>query len=250
MSEATNRTYEGRVVTIKDLWAILAQRWWLLALIGAASMVLTFAVNKIAVAPQYESTATLYILRQEEQEASSSDFSLALNVVNDCNYLLKSHSVLDEVIESLELEIPFTTLYNSVRTANPTDTRILEVTVTADSPEEAKRIVDEVCRIGTEKITEAMGFQQVNLYEYGKLNEVPANGMGLSGYILVVLITVVLAYAVFLFIFILDDRIHNAQDIESRLGLSILGEIPDCEAPKKRGHYGYYRTDPDKHSGK
>lgn len=241
MNEMMNDPVETRVVTIKDLWTIFVKRMWVIVLVAVLSVILTFLFVKITVDPQYSSTATLYILRQENAEASSSDFSLALNVVNDCDYLLKSHSVLDEVINELGLDMSYEELYNSISTSNPEDTRILKVTVTTDSPEKAKQIVDKLCQIGPEKITEAMGFQQVNLYEYGVLDRIPVNGFGLSGYVLVAMIAAVLTYAVFLFLFLVDDRIHSAEDIERRLGLSILGEIPDCNAPKKGDHYKYYR---------
>ena len=51
--------------------------------------------------------------------------------------------------------------------SNPEDTRILEVTVKADSPKMAKAIVDRICTIGAARIEDAMGFQQVNVYELG-----------------------------------------------------------------------------------
>ena len=124
------------------------------------------------------STATLYILRQADGATASdasSDFSLALKVVNDCTYLLKSHTVLDEVISSLNLDMKYEDLYDCISTSNPEDTRILEVTVKADSPELAKRIVDKICTIGSKRIEDAMGFQQVNLYELGTTDPDPCN---------------------------------------------------------------------------
>lgn len=250
MNEITQSSYEGKTITIRDLWSIFVKRAWIIFLVAALSAVIAFGFVKLTVTPQYSSTATLYILRQEDEVASSSDFSLALNVVNDCDYLLKSNSVLDEVIRELKLDTPYEVLYNNISTSNPEDTRILEVTAVADSPELAKKIVDKLCQIGSEKITEAMGFQQVNLYEYGILNNKVSNGFGLSGYVLVAMIAAVLTYTVFLFIFLLDDRIQSPEDIERHLGLSILGEIPDANAPKKGGYYHYYRYEMNENTGR
>lgn len=99
--------------------------------------------------PQYESTATLYILRQDSEQSGSSsvssDFSLALNVVSDCTYLLKSHSVVAAVIDELHVAIPYEELSKSISTNNPDNTRILEVSVKVGSPELAKSIVDSIC---------------------------------------------------------------------------------------------------------
>ena len=229
-----------RSITLKDMWSVFTRQLLPIVLAAVIVTVGLFAVIQLTYSPRYESTATLYILRQNEgQEVSSSDFSLALNVVNDCTYLLKSHSVLDEVIDELGLDMSYESLYNRVSTSNPDSTRILKVTVEADSPELAKQIVDKISTIGSEQIAEAMGFRQVNLYEYGVLEADPCNRTGLMTYALVFLMTVVAAYAVFLIAFILDDRIGGEDDIEKMLGLSILGDIPTADAPHKDG-YGYY----------
>lgn len=231
-----------RIVTLKDLWEIFVRRLWVLILAAVVAMGGMFLAIRLTFVPEYKSTATLYILRQEQREnsnGSSDDFSLALKVVNDCDYLLKSHSVLDEVLEDLQLDVSYQDLVKSVSTSNPENTRILEVTVTAESPEEAKRIVDSVCTVGAEKIEEAMGFKQVNLYELGTLNSRPSNVTGLVTYLLVGIVVAVLAYTAFLIAFLLDDRIQTADDIARYLDLSILGDIPNADAPSK-GRYGYY----------
>lgn len=233
-----------RVVTLKDLWGIFIHRLWVMILAAVVVAGGLLLINRLTFIPTYSSTATLYILRQDNDTSSGnsdSDFSLALKVVNDCDYLLKSHSVLDEVIQELNLEIDYKNLSKSVSTSNPENTRILEVTVESDSPENAKHIVDALCEIGQEKITEAMGFQQVNLYEYGTVNEKPCNTTSMTTYLLAGMIAAILVYSAFLIVFLLDDRIRTEEDIERYLGLSILGDIPNAN-DKKNHQYGYYKA--------
>lgn len=233
-----------RVISLRELWEILTKHLLVIALAAVLAVVVAFVGVKITYEPMYESTATLYILRQGDENMSSgdasTDFSLALKVVNDCTYLLKSHTVLNETISDLKLDMSYRDLYKAVSTSNPENSRILEVTVQADSPEKAKRIVDHICELGKEQIAAAMGFEQVNLFEYGVLDQNPCNGISILTYGLVGVVAAVAAYAVFLLIFLLDDTIRSGEDIERHLGLSILGEIPDIkEAAKKRS--GYYR---------
>lgn len=231
-----------RTVSLKDLFAIFFHRLWIIVLAAGITVIGVFVVHQVAVEPRYSSTATVYILRQGQDELTSSeaytDFSVALKVVNDCNHLLKSHTVLDEVIDRLALDIEYEELYDSISTETPEETRVLEVTVEADSPELAKTIVDCISTVGIESINEVMGYEQVGLYELGTLNEEPSNERGLPVYLLAGLGVAVLTYAVFLLIHVLDDTIKTDQDIERSLGLSILGDIPDANATHKKG-YGY-----------
>ena len=232
-----------REITLKDLWDIFARRLWVMILAAAIAIGGLYAYVQMTYTPRYKSTATLYILNLDNEDSVSStynSFNLALKVVNDCTYLLKSHTVLDQVIEELELDISYAELYSSVSTANPEETRILQVTVEADSPEQAKEIVDSICSIGPDKIRDAMEFDQVNLYEYGILNTKPCNTTGIMTYLLLGVIAAVIVYIVFLVGFLLDDRIRTEEDIQRYLGLSILGEIPNADDSGKKG-YGYYR---------
>ena len=133
-------------------------------------------------------------------------------------------------------------LYDCVSTSNPEDTRILEVTVKADSPELAKRIVDRICTIGSKRIEDAMGFQQVNLYELGTTDTDPCNSTRMLTFAFAGIVAAVVTYVIFLIIFLLDDRIKtDDENLERYLGLSVLGNIPNADG-KKSGKYGYYKT--------
>lgn len=246
---------ESKVVTLKELWAIFVQHLWVLGLIAVAAAGITCLASRLTYVPAYSSTATLYILRQNSDTdtgSSDSDFSLALKVVSDCDYLLKSHSVLDEVIQTLGLDTSYDQLSRKVSISNPDNTRILKVTVQSDTPEKAKQIVDMLCEIGQEKIMKAMGFQQVNLYEYGTFEPNPCNTPKTVTCLMVGVAAAVLAYAVFLIAFLLDDRIRTDEDVERYLGLSILGDIPDANDTKNRqgGYYTAYGAQPKKQSGR
>ncbi|MCD8142132.1 MAG: hypothetical protein LUD83_02450 [Clostridiales bacterium] len=220
---------------------------WTIILAAPLAMGLSFAAVQLALPPLYASTATLYILYQNEEDGAAntaSDFSLALNVVNDCTYLLKSHAVLDEVMDTLQLTMDYEELYDRVSTANPEDTRILEVTVQAETPELAKEIVDVLCEIGQDKITDAMGFQQVHFFETGTLDSEPSNRLSTVSYLLIGMIASVLVYSAFLITFLLNDRMDTAEDIQQYLGLSVLGEIPNADrVARKATGFGRRRGD-------
>ena len=231
-------------IDLKELFNLFVKRIPVLILAAAVAVGVFFAYDTFTYVPEYESTAVLYVLKQSSDggEASSQDFSLALNVTNDCTILLKSHSVLDAVIAELGLETTYSGLYKSVTTSNPTNSRVLNVVVKSDSPENAKRIVDKVCEIGVEQIEEAMGFKQVNFYEHGTLNKTPSNRTSFMVYAAIGLAAAVAVYLVFAAKLIFDDRIDSDEDIEKYLDIAVIGVIPDANATsgKKYGRYGRY----------
>ena len=236
-----------REITLSDLWRIFLHRLWIMILAMVLVMGAYITYDKLTYVPEYSSTATLYILKQSSETNQNQyysqdyeDFTLALKVVNDCNQLLKSHSVLDTVIEDLGLEMSYNTLRNSISTSNPEETRILTVTVNAATPELAKRIVDCVCDVGVAKITEAMGFKQVNLYEYGILNTSPSNATSPMSYIILGVAAMAVVYVIFFLTYLFDDRLKTDEEIERALELTVIGDIPNADEHKNH-KYGYYK---------
>lgn len=195
------------LLTLKDLWEVLRRAFLAMLITAILATAALFLWGHVLAVPRYQSTAVLYCLRHNDETISTSeDFSLAERVVSDCAYLLKSHSVLDRVIDDLGLDMGYQDLYKAVTTVNPADTRILEVTAHAETADQAKQIVDAVCTVGTERIREAMGFQQVNLYEYGTWDGKPCNIPELKHYAILFAATMAAVYAGYVVLFLMDER--------------------------------------------
>ena len=241
-----NENNNQQVITVRDIWELFLQRLVIILLVTAISVAGFYVYNKATYVPMYQSTATLYIAGDDSFEGSTSadaynTYSLALKVVNDCDYLLSSRSVVDQVIQEMDLSTVFSVLQSRISTDNPSNTRILEVTVEAETPELSKQIVNRLCEIGEEKINAVMGANYVQLYEYGTQNNIPCNATPKSTYLIVGFAALIVTFGLCLMLFLLDDRIHSTEHIEQLLGLSVLGDIPDNTAITQKGRYGYYR---------
>lgn len=241
-----NETQTQQVITLGDIWELFLQRLVIILLVTAVAVGGFYIYDKVTYRPLYQSTATLYISGDDSFEGNSSadaynTYTLAMKVVNDCDYLLSSRSVVDQLIQGMNLPVDYTVLQSRISTDNPVNTRILEVTVEAEKPKLAKRIVDQLCEIGEEKINEVMGANYVQLYEYGTLNSIPCNQTPKSTYIIIGAATAIITFGLCLLLFLLDDRIRSTEHLEQLVGLSVLGDIPDANAINQKGRYGYYR---------
>ena len=243
----------ARTITIKELWNIFVYRLWVMILAATIVVGAFFAYTTLTYTPRYSSTAMLYILRQSDNANSSSsstasqissDITAALKVVNDCDILLKSDTVLGKVISTLGLEDKYSSLNSlrrSITTNNPTDTRILQITVEAETPDMAKQIVDAICDIGSNYINDVMGFQQIGNCEYGIYNSAPCNRTSLQVYMWLSVIVAVVVYAIFLIAYFMDDTIRTEEDCQIYLGVGVIGDIPDADEASKKKYGGYYR---------
>lgn len=190
--------YNGSGITLHCLLELAAKKW--LAVLLAATVItgLWWTALQIFVAPEYSATATVYVLPQPQQEQSEEAFSLALKLVEDCRYMHKSSAVLSAVMDELGLDMDATQLSRQITVENPADTRFLEVTVRASSPELAKQIADTLCAEAEEKITETLGAHYTALYSSAKADAIPSNRTGLLDYAKVALAAALLTYTVLL----------------------------------------------------
>lgn len=239
-----NETNNQQTVTLGDIGELFLHRWVIIVLVSLLSVTVFFIGSKVFYRPMYQSTATLYIAGDDSFVGNSSadaynSYSLAIKVVNDCDYMLSSRSVVNQLIEEMDLKVSYATLHDRIKTKNPSNTRILEVTVNAETPDLAKQIVDRLCEIGEEKINKVMGANYVQLYEYSTPSTVPYNKTPTTTYVIVGAIAAIVAFIICLLVFLLDDRLRTTEQIEQVLGLSVLGDIPDYTNQNKKA-YGYY----------
>ncbi len=241
-------------VKFRDLLYLFVSKLWIMILIAVVVGGSIFTFNFVTYKPEYKSTGSIYILRQDSDldKASdyNSDFSLALSVVSDCTKLLTSRSVLNQVIEDNSLTYSYAELCSMISIVNPTNTRYLEISVVSDSPEKSKMIVDSICEIGKDQIVNVMGFNQVNIVDEGTMATSPSNSRFSYTVVIGALVAFLLTYILFALIYIFDDRISDPDIIENQLELSVLGMIPNMnkENPAGKGkssakrhiYYGKY----------
>ena len=125
-----NETNTQQVVTLRDIFELMVQKLLIILLVSALAVAGLFVYNKLTYRPMYQSTATLYISGDDSYEGNTSadaynSYSLALKVVNDCDYLLSSRSLVDQVIQDMELKMGISTLQSRISTNNPSNTRSL-----------------------------------------------------------------------------------------------------------------------------
>ena len=240
-----------KTISLKDLWNVL--RGCFLFVIGAVIVftVGMYAYAKVNYTPKYSSTGTIYLVDYSRYSSEDGDklnnnqwtveYTLANVIASDTMYVLKSRTVLNAVGEDVGIKNGYGALKNAITIENPEDTRVLEITATADSPEKAKAIVDSLCKHGPAEAKNVLLYDSIRPYEEGTLNTWPINQVTLLGYLKFGIIAGALVYLFFLAMFLFDNYIHTEEDIERYLGVSIIGDIPDADAPKKKNKYANYR---------
>lgn len=249
MSDINVKKEENLSLTLADLFGVLWRRLWIILIAAAIVGGSFFAYNYATYTEKYTSTTQLYVLSSDVMEGSSASttayyFQLALTIVDDCKELLVSDTVLSRAAEELGIDDAPSVLRGMIKIHNEEDSRILKLSVTTGDPELSCRIVNEVSRQGVLRINEIMKVNQLSIYEDGVVSRIPSNDVNWKIPAAMGILAGFLVYLLFLVLMLLDDKINDAEDVETYLGLTVLGNIPHefGTTGKNRGgrSYGKY----------
>lgn len=224
-----NTNYEdGLEIDLRELFSYLIRKMWIIILFCVITAGLGYGISKRVLIPQYTSTAQLYVVGRTQSLASLSlsDLQIGSQLTQDYMVLVKSRPVLEEVIDNLNLPMNYNDLNGIITMSNPTDTRILKVSVDYPDAFMAKNIVDEIARVSSAKIASIMDMDEPNIVEEGVVEPWPSSPNIRINTIIGGLIGLVISVGTLCVIHLLDDTIKSSEDIVKYLELSTLGTIP------------------------
>lgn len=217
-------------IDIMQIIRMLLSKIWIVIVAGVVTAIVAFGITEIAITPQYQSSIKLYIInRQNGTTTTLSDIQSSTQLVKDYKVLVTSLPVVEQVVKDLDLDITPDALVGKISCEIETDSRVLQVTVTDTDPKRAKEIVDAIADVSAKQITSVMQIEGVNVIEYGRVANAPSSPNVKKNTMLGAIAGIVIAIAVIVVNFILDDRIKTSDDVEKYLGITNLSLIPLTE---------------------
>ena len=216
-------------IDLKELFYVIKRKLWIILLTGIVGAVGFGLFTAMVMKPVYTSSTMLYIVNKTTTLTSLTDLQLGTQLTKDYKVLVTSRPVTGQVITNLDLNLSHEQLVKKIKVDNPTDTRILTISVEDTDPYMAKSIADEFASGASARMAEIMDSAPPNIVEEAYLPtqktkpSITKNTMigGLAG--------VFLAGAIILVLFVMNDAIKTPEDVEKYLGLNTLATIPVFE---------------------
>jgi capsular polysaccharide biosynthesis protein len=213
-------------IDLKDLLLEILGYWKLIVVVAALAAVIGFAVSEFMMVPEYESTSELYVLTKSTTITSLSDIQTSTSLTNDYIVVIKGRPVLEQVIENLGLNETYASLRGRVSVNNPSNSRLLDITVTDTDPVMAKKIADEIADVGSAFIAQKLVQDPPEIVQYGYSDGSPVSPNVKKNTILGGLLGAVLAIVIIAVSYLFNDSILGPEDIEKKLGMHVLGTLP------------------------
>lgn len=216
---------------VELFYRLIEKMKWIIAaaLIGA---LLAGVYTVFGITPMYTATSKLYVMNANDAAINLSDLQIGTYLASDYKEVFKIWHVHEMVIEKLGLPYSYEQLSGMLTITNPSDTRILYITVSSPDPDEAKSIADTYAQVSKEFIAKSMESEEPNVIEEALRPTSPSSPSKARNIMLGFLLGITLSCGVITMQFIADDRIRNSEEISRYLNLTTLGMLPMQNAKK------------------
>lgn len=224
-------------IDIGEIFSVLLSKIWFIILAGVTVGLLFLMFSKFVITPQYSSSTKIYVLNKENENASLTynDLQVGSTLTKDYLELVKSRTVLVQVITELNLDMETDELADMITVETPSDTRIITITVKDSDAYLAQKIANKVREIASDHICNVMALEAVNVVDEANIPTEPSSPNVLKNTFIGLVIGILISVAIVVVTYLVDDSIKTPDDVEKYLGVSVLASIPVLENEAKSG---------------
>ena len=235
--QVVNNDKEEDTIDLGAIFNLLLARIGWIILMGVLVGIVAFVITKFVIVPKYTTSTQILVINENKNAADStanavnfSNIQSSTYLAKDYVYMITSKPVMQQVISELGLQdISYSDLASQISVTTPDDTRILIISVTDEDPVKAKQIADSVRENSIEHIQSVIGTDTVRSID-GDIGAVIPTSQSSPNVkrdtILGVLLGIIIACAIIILRYILDDSIKTEEDVHNRIGLSVLVNMP------------------------
>ena len=221
-------------ININDFLQYLKKKIYIIIIILSVLLVALSVYNIFFKVPVYTANTTIILVKNEENKIidgvtsntiNQSDLTLNQNLVSSYTKILKSHLVLQQVIDKLNLDYEVGELEKEINITSVDDTAILNIAITDEDPASATNIANTLVKIFESEVSNIFNINNVTVLDEAELPTSISNDTFIRDVILVVLISCFGGLGIIFVIFYFDDTIRNVETIENEIGLPLIAKI-------------------------
>ena len=232
----TNLQNEEEIeIDMGELLRYLAGKAGYIILTALAFAVLALAVTTFCMTPRYTSMTKMYVLnRQTNEGVTSSDLQSSTYLTKDYMEMIRSRTVIEAVIADLNLNSTYEDVLGQIDVSAASDTRVIAISVTDKDPYEARDIANAVRNAAAAHIQSVMNTEAVTVVDEANIPTKKSSPSTIKNVAIAGGVGLFLALVVCVVLYLMNDKVTTAEDVERYLGLSVLASMPLEEEEVRR----------------
>ena len=180
--------------------------------------------------PLYHGKTTIILVQKQDNEGvgsiTQSDLTVHEKLVSTYSEIMKYRRVLSQVISDLRLDITTGELANKIAVTSVNETSIIRIVVSDEDNRVAANIANSLAEVFMNEISKIYNLENITIIDEAIKEANPYNINAIKQMIIYGLIAFVLSCAIIFIIYYFDNTIKTKKEIETKLNLPVLGEIP------------------------
>lgn len=227
---------ENEVIDLTEILSAVRQHLLELIFVTLAAALVGFMASKFLMTPKYDSSALMIVNTRQDVNANvtSDQINSATKLVSTYSIIIKSDTVLQQVIDNLGLNLTYAQLNKRVTVAAVDDTQVMKITVQSDSPEWARQVCEQIITVAPDVIKEAVEAGSVKVISNPSLATEPVSPNIMKNTMLAAAVGFVLVSGIIVLQVLLDNKINTEEDVTKYLDMTVLGVIPQYDQGGKK----------------
>ena len=203
-------------------------------IIGAVVGMLILGIYSFFIAtPKYEATCRLYVNNASGSAIDLTDLQIGSYLATDYTEVFTTWEVREMVLQNLDLDYTYEDLEDMLTVSNPSNTRILDVRVISEDPQEAKDMANEYANVARSYISRTMDTSEPAILSSALVPDKPVSPRKALNTLLGFVAGALIMGAFVTVQFLMDDKIKTADDIRKYVDMAALAIVPSNNDPEK-----------------
>ena len=220
-------------IDLKAMFNYFLTKKLYIIIITLVALLLGIVYSNFIQEPMYKSYTTILLTKENDSSSiTSNDIALNRNLVDTYREIVKSRKVVSKVISNLDLDYTVDALNSRISVSSINETEIIKITVVDEDRELAMNIANETAQVFNSEIVKLYNIQNMGIVDEAEIASVPYNVSVLKQSLIASLIGLVLGIGIVFVMFYFDTTIKSSEEIENKLGLPVIAEIPKAGGKK------------------
>ena len=187
---------------------------------------IAFGITKFLITPLYKAQSTIYVFTKSTSITSMADINIGSALTVDFKYVGTTRDVIEAAIKELGLNTTYESLVKAISITNPSNSRLLEITVTDPDPVAAANISNTVADCLRERIADVMDTDKPSMVQRAVVPKTKSSPSTSRNTVIGALVGALLVSAVVIIRYLMDDTIKDEDDVQQYLQLNTLAAFP------------------------
>lgn len=220
---------DDNIIDIGKAFTFVWQKKIPVIIVTAVFTLFGFLLSSFIIRPTYSASADMLVTNTKASVSETitiNDINAASDLVDTYSVILKSHTLLDQVIQELSLTTSYEQLSKDINVSSVNKTQVMHITVDAASSDNALRIVQKVVELAPTAIENAISSGSVKTVDQPWTSGKPVSPSVPKDTLLFAFCGLALSVIVVLVREFTNNKFKTEKDVQSVLNLPVLGIIP------------------------